>query len=331
MAASGPTVRWRMARWWRLGLSVLVLGFALFEAVAYRHARAMMTFTPSGERTPTIEALSRGQKLRILLTGVQLPKPANFRLPQDVGLVATTNLLVDGQGPLLESWVVSATNSRGTVALFHGYADCKASQLGAARAFRDLGFDCWLTDFRGHGGSEGHTTSFGFHEAQDVRRVVAHLEAQGARRPLLLFGVSMGGAAALRAVADLGVTVDGLVVVSTYDRMIDAVRCRFHSMGVPAFPAAESLVFWGGVQQDMNGFRLDPVDFARRVACPTLVLHGALDPRAPLAQGSNIYQQLAGPKSMVVFASAGHESLVAKDPVLWRARMAFWLDQVVPR
>lgn len=323
--------RTRLRRWARRGLLALLVGFVLLNVVAYLHARAMMTFCASGERTPTIEKLTRLQKCKLLVTGVKLPKPVNFRTPEQAGLTARHDGILFGPGPNLDLWFVPATNARGTVALFHGYADCKASQLDAAIALHEMGFAVCLADFRGHGDSAGNETSFGYHEAEDVARVVEHLEQLKLQRPLVLFGVSMGGAAALRAVSELGVRADGLVVVSVYDRMIEAVRCRFHSMGYPSFPAAECLTFWGGVQRDMNAFKLNPADFAAGVSVPTLVMHGALDPRAPLGHGSNIFNRLAGPKSMAVFPTAAHESLIAREPDRWRREMTAFLDGLAPR
>ena len=300
--------------------------FVLLNAVAFFHARAMLFFIEAGRRTPKIEQLSAIQKAGVLLTGVRIPKPGNYRSPAGEGLVFETIALREPGRPDLEAWRIPCENPRGTIAMFHGYSDCKSSLVPAAREFHDLGYEVWLTDFRGCGGSAGNSTSLGWHEADDVRRLADFLRTQNAPRPLVLYGFSMGGAAILRAVADLGVKPAGIVICSVFDTMLGAVQARFHSMGVPAFPAAQCLTFWGGVQQDMNAFANNPVDFAARVKCPALLMHGSADVRAPLAQGSNVFARLAGPKRMVVFDGAGHGPLERSDPARWRKEIAAWLD-----
>ena len=58
----------------------------------------------------------------------------------------------------------------------------------------------------------------------------------------------MGAVAILRAVQETGIKPDGVIVEAVFDTMLHAVRHRFEAMGVPAFPSAELLVFWGGVE-----------------------------------------------------------------------------------
>ncbi len=321
------TKRSPISRAWARRLFWLAAGgFILLNAVAFFHARAMLFFVAGGARTPKIEQLTPAQKIRVILTGVRIPKPDNFRSPAEEGLAFTTNILRAPGRPDLEAWRIPRENPRGTVALFHGYADCKASLVPVARALHDLGYEVWMLDFHGSGGSGGNSTSLGWNEADDVKHFVDFFQTQNVPRPLVLYGFSMGGAAILRAVADLGVRPDGVVIVSTFDTMLGAVKARFRSMGLPAFPAAQCLTFWGGVQQGMNAFANNPADFAARVKCPVLWMHGSADVRAPLAQGSNVFARLAGPKRMVVFEGAGHESLIRLDPVKWRAEISVWLD-----
>jgi alpha-beta hydrolase superfamily lysophospholipase len=63
-------------------------------------------------------------------------------------------------------------------------------------------------------------------------------------------------------------------------------------MGLPTFPAAQLLVFWGGVQQGFNGFRHNPAEYARSVKCPVLMMHGEHDSRVTVEQARNIFDNL---------------------------------------
>ncbi len=57
-----------------LAAGLLCCGIGL-NPLAYRHARAMMRFTPGNPRTQKPAKLSAGQKLKVLFCGVNIPRP----------------------------------------------------------------------------------------------------------------------------------------------------------------------------------------------------------------------------------------------------------------
>src|SRR5262249_49558811 len=280
----------------------------------------MTHFAADGSRTPPPERLSAAGKLGVLLTGVRLPRPVNDRTPDQLGLGYETHA-IEGGPFALEAWYVPCPQPRGTVLLVHGYGGCKAGLLDEARAFHDLGFACLLVDFPDSGGSEGDVTTIGYREADDVARTVAF-----ARRrwpgPVVLFGQSMGAAAVLRAVGACGVKAEAVVLECPFDRLLSTVEARFRSMRLPAFPAARVLVFWGGVQHGFNVFGHNPVDYARGVTCPPLLLHGADDPRVTPAEAQAVHASLAGPKRLHVFEGLGHQPYVAARQEEWKRQAA---------
>jgi alpha-beta hydrolase superfamily lysophospholipase len=269
--------------------------------------------------------MSLGQKLSVLASGATLPRRVNERTPADVGLAFERQVFSTRDGPALEGWYVPRSEARGTVLMFHGYADRKAALLDAARAFHELGYASLLVDFRGSGGSSGDTTSIGYFEAEDVLAALAHATQRGAPRPLLLFGASMGAAAVLRAIGELGADSAALVLQYPFSRMSVTVARRFEAMGLPAYPAAPLLVFWGGVQLGFNGFRHNPVDYARSVRTPTLLMQGDRDDRVSLREAQQIFEALAGPKQLRIFHGMGHQSLVAAQPEAWRQAVSDFL------
>jgi pimeloyl-ACP methyl ester carboxylesterase len=211
--------------------------------------------------------------------------------------------------------------------MFPGYAGAKDPQHEDARAFRALGWSCLLVDERGCGGSSGDATTVGYREAAEVVAAVAHArETLGASGPIVLYGQSMGAASVLHALATTSVRADGAIVEAVFDGMLPTVRNRFRSMRLPAFPSAELLCFWGGWQMGFDAFRHNPADYARSVRVPVLVLHGAHDPRATIAEGRRVYDHLAGPRRFVEFPDAGHQALGRDDPTTWRAEVGSFLD-----
>jgi alpha-beta hydrolase superfamily lysophospholipase len=315
---------------WRRAALVLLIAFALLNLLAYLHARSMLTYSAEAARTPPPQSLSVCQKLKVLVCGVTIPRPENTRTPHELGLASETlHVAADGDAKL-ECWLLAPPNPRGTVLLFHGYAACRSSLLDEARAFYEMGFRAILVDFRGGGGSDGCGTTLGYHEAEDVAAMVRHVRATGRPGPLILYGQSMGGAAVLRSIAALDVRPDAVIVESVFGRMLGAVRNRFALMGLPAFPAAELIVFWGGMQVGFSGFEHNPAEYARACTCPALVLHGLEDRHATPEESAAIHEHLAGHKTLVSFPGVGHTSLHRAAPETWRAAVeSFLATQVV--
>ena len=299
---------------------MLLAGFISANVVAWLHSRAMSRFVRSGDRTESPEKLGGVAKLRVLLMGVTLPRPENRRTPKDVNLEFQTVRFAGAKGIQLEAWFLpaNAATTHGIVLLFHGYGASKESLLAPAVEFHALGWDTLLVDFHGSGGSAGDTTSVGWHEAADVAAAFTEATklAPGKRR--VLYGVSMGAAACLRAIHALGVKPDALIMECPFDRMLTTVRSRFRAMRAPSWPFAELLVFWGGRQGGFDAFAHNPADYARSVTCPALLMHGEKDPRVSVAEVEHILAALGEPKTLHVFAGLGHQSYVEARPEEWR-------------
>ena len=83
-----------------------------------------------------------------------------------------------------------------------------------------------MVDFYGSGDSSGESTSFGYYEADDV---VAVLEQAPDDRRIILYGISMGGAALMRACAELDAKPDAIIVESVFPNFRETVAARFPS------------------------------------------------------------------------------------------------------
>lgn len=120
--------------------------------------------------------------------------------------------------------------SRGTVLLFHGDANCKAGVLREADVMRRAGYDAFLVDFRGCGGSSGSVTTIGYREADDVAEAVNYVRQKLKPRRVVVYSRPMGAAAALRAVSTGKVSPDAMILESPFDRMLTT-----WARGVPDF------------------------------------------------------------------------------------------------
>jgi alpha-beta hydrolase superfamily lysophospholipase len=309
-------------------LAVVVLIFVAPNAIAWNQAWAMTHYSTGGQRTAPPESLSLADKIGVVLTGVTVTRPTDTDTPANVDLPFEVRTIPADKGSL-EAWYVPVPDADAVVLMFPAYAESKSSLLPAARALADLGYDTLMVDFRGAGGSTGGDTTLGIREARDVAAAFRYARHEWSKRPIAIYGVSMGAVAALRAVAAEGVKPDALILESPFDSLLNTVRNRFHATGLPAFPAAELVVFWGGVQHGFNAFGHNPVEYAQSVSCPTLLLYGDRDPRVTSAESTSIYHALRPEnyKRAVAFEGAAHEALVLRDPALWKGEVAEVLQQ----
>ncbi len=309
-------------------LLFLLLAFVLLNAVAFFHAWRFTHFSAeAGPHSASPEQLTLAQKLGLLLTGVRNPKPVNGPAP-DFPVQTVHFTSPNGR---LEAWYARPTGPpQGAVALFHGYGSSK-SQLGyVAGYFRQLGYVVLMVDLAGNGNSAGRHTTVGYREAEDVAAAVRWLQDSAKHQTLILYGISMGAVAILRAEAKLGIRPTANVLECPYGSMRQTAYNRFRSMHVPPFPLADLLVFWGGVQNGFWAFGLRGEDYARRVQVPTLLLWGTADPRVSRAETDAIFKNLAGPKARVNFGGCGHEPYWGRYPAAWRGQVGRFLLATVP-
>jgi alpha-beta hydrolase superfamily lysophospholipase len=307
--------------------SFVLAAILLVNAIAFIQAWSMTHFVVGSSRTEPPEKLSLIQKFEVLATGVRIPRPVNLLTPSDFHMAFQT-LHLQANGVDLEIWFIpAAENPHGLVLMYHAYTSSKSSVLPAAVQFHQMGYNIQMIDFRGSGGSSGNSTTVGYREADDVVATASDARQHFPHVPLVLYGQSMGAAAVLRAVGDLGVSPNLIIIESPYDRLLSTVNNRFTAMHLPAFPLARILLFWGGTQQGYWGFGMNPAESATRVRCPALMFHGAWDPRVTADQARSVYNNLAGPKQLEWYDQGGHCAFLSGDPARWKKSVSDMLKR----
>jgi pimeloyl-ACP methyl ester carboxylesterase len=321
--------RQKWKRWLVRLFKVVAAGFILLNLLAYRHAWAMMHFEAGKPRTGLPETLSIAQKIGVLLWGVNLPRPHTDLAVTVLGSAAKS-LQIGGTGNIrLGAWYCPGPAKSPLVVLFHGYGGEKSGTVAEAKVFLELGCSVLLVDFRGSGDSSESYTTIGYLEAEDVAAAVRYAQQNLAPSRIVLYGESMGAAAELRAVHSCGVKPDAIIVEAVFDRLLNTVRHRFEAMNTPSFPSAELLIFWGGTQAGFNGFKHNPVDYARSVTCPILFLHGAADSRAHVEEARRVYEAVPGVKQFREFLGVGHAAIISRFPVEWKQTVGDFLKHTI--
>lgn len=154
-----------------------------------------------------------------------------------------------------------------------------------------------------------------------------HYIAAKGERNIVLSGLSMGAAAILKAEHDESLPVQKIILECPYGTMLQTVGNRFHTVGLPAFPLANMLVFWGGLENGFNAFSLKPESYARSVKCPSLLIWGARDPKVSRAETESIFASLQGPKRLLELPQSGHNDYLLRYRAEWIAAVDSFLNK----
>jgi alpha-beta hydrolase superfamily lysophospholipase len=189
--------------------------------------------------------------------------------------------------------------------------------LDKAKEFENLNYDILLVDFMGCGGSEGNQTTVGFKEAEEVKTAFDYL-IKRKEKTIYLFGTSMGAVAIMKAINDYQIKPNGIIIECPFGTMYQTTCARFKTMNVPTFPMAGLLVFWGGIQNGFWAMGHQPIEYAKTINCPTLLLYGEKDLNVSRNEIDNIYTNIQGPKTLKTFPLAGHENYLTHYKPEWQ-------------
>jgi pimeloyl-ACP methyl ester carboxylesterase len=208
--------------------------------------------------------------------------------PKDFQLAYDDVSFPSSDGTKLEGWWVPAASPKGTVVMVHGLNRSRVEMVRRVPFVHDAGWNALLFDLRHHGASGGEATTFGAKEKKDVE-AAARLARERSPGPVVLWGVSLGGASVVLAAAE-DPAVAGVICDSSYRSLSDTVHhhlqlfrhFRWWLRLVPTWPVAELTTFWMG---ERGGFDPGTVDVqaaaARLAGRPALFVANSEDVRMP--------------------------------------------------
>lgn len=299
-------------RWIKYILRSFVILFILVNLIVLSHAYHFTHFDTKVRSRTRIENQTTTSRAKMLLTGVQLPRPRTRRIPK---IPYKTHFIKSDV--ILESWDFPVNKSNTIVLMFHGYGGEKSSLLANSALFNAMGYQTILTDFRGAGGSKGNTTALGYKEARDVKVVYDFAKKTYPKKKVVFYGFSMGAVAILKAASEYDLDLRAIIAEAPFASLRQATINRFEMMGLPAHPFTEALIFYGGLLQGFNAFEHSSVEYAKKVTAPCLIQRGANDKRVNSSEINAIYQALEGPKQSVTYPNSGHFYYLWNDKGVW--------------
>ena len=205
-------------------------------------------------------------------------------------------------------WLPQADPHAPTLLYLHGTLRSLYYNLPKIEALRDAGFAVLAVDYRGWGDSTAIIPSEAT-IAADVDTAWAELKR---RQPLagqrVIFGHSMGGAAAVTLASRLHYPSDygALVLESTFTSLPDV---------------AATAGFWGRIGAAITTLKFDSLAKIGRVDAPLLMLHGSADKTVPIELGKRLRDAARPGVRWVEVPGGSHSRLQADAPEIYRQAM----------
>jgi len=238
------------------------------------------------------------------------PDPNDGKTPISYGMQFKWVEFRATDGVLLKGWYIPASSeARGTIVYCHGLNRTRIEMLPMAAFGHQLGYDGLLFDFRHQGTSGGDMTTLGYRERFDVIGAVHFaLEQQQAARPVVVWGVSMGAAAALMAAAespDIVAVISDSSFLSLKHTVEHHWKLFFH---LPSFPIADEVLYLIAWRGDFHASDFDLVKAVTRIDNrPILFVALQGDRRMPPSIARTLYDHAASPqKALIVLPGQRH-------------------------
>ncbi len=223
-------------------------------------------------------------------------------------------------GEELGAWFVTGRADRAPVLLLHGNGATRTDCLDIAEFLVAERYPVLLVTLRAHGDSTGERNDFGYSARHDVIAAVRWLEENCPGRPVI-WGRSLGSAAAIFAAGELDERVGGYILECPYRELRTAVWNRVRSR---LFPPLSWIAYTGLtvtaplVLNDVD--RISPLDAAGTIPknVPVLVLAGENDRSATPAEAAAIGERIGPRAEVIIFEKAGHLGLFRTDPSRYR-------------
>lgn len=267
------------------------------------------------------------------LRAVDIMRPAHApitRTAESFGLTNVQDVSFKSQdGLTLKGWYIPPKNGS-VIIIIHGHAGNRTNQAPDAALFVQQGYGALLFDLRNSGESEGTLTTFGLQETMDVQGAITFVKAQPGVDPNKIgaLGQSMGGATAIMAAARYP-ELKATIAESAYTSMEDNITTGVQKLaGLPPFPFAPLIIFWGEWEANMKMSQVRPIDDIASISPRAILLvHGELDDLIPVENAHQLYAAARDPKALEIIANAGHQDMVAPGGEAYAQTITAFFDK----
>jgi pimeloyl-ACP methyl ester carboxylesterase len=249
--------------------------------------------------------------ITLCLTYVVLQIPRNpVKDEPDWGKVTDATIPTE-EGGMLEVWRVDPEGpSRGIVVLAHGWGRNRGRMVDRARIFGRLGFTTVMHSARDHGNSSPYRFMCAPRFAEDIEAVVRWVKA-----PVVLYGHSIGAAAAVIAVSKNPAMVNLLFLEGCYAKTREALLSLYRGYNwVFGVFFAPMVVLWMEIFWKWALEKVSPVRLAAAIDCPVLIIHGEKDQNFPPHHAQRLRDSFPPGRAEIFVAAGADHSSASLDP-----------------
>jgi hypothetical protein len=237
--------------------------------------------------------------------------------PDRFGVNADEISLTTEDGLRLASWEVKAKDPRGIVIFLSGiHNPSVTAYFGHAKMLAEKNFSSLLIEMRSHGKSEGKKIYVGTKEYLDTKAGVQYILSRSEYKdlPIIVFGVSMGGAAAINSIGEIP-ELDGLISVSAFSSWPDVFCDNMVKMGLPELIANVEKPFvklYMGFEYGFGNLKYNPLNEIKKLnGRPALLMHSDGDSQVPYKSFERL--QEAAPGQFDMFIREGDHHFICLD------------------
>ncbi len=239
---------------------------------------------------------------------------------RDFGLPAPDSLTLkaaDGLG--IFAYEVCPKQPKGVVICLSGIENPSVTAFyGHAAEFYKANVATIMPDLRGHGKSDGNRICLAYEEARDVKAVTDYIKSNAKYKdvPVIVMGVSMGGAVAIRSIGE-NKDIDGLIALSAFSSLEDFLQASREAF-LPMIPAEQLAGITRQVVKEKYGVDSSvnsPLYALRGLNNrPVLMMHSRQDSQVPYS----CFEKLAAEASkytidLDTMTVEGDEHFICKD------------------
>ena len=206
---------------------------------------------------------------------------------RDFGLPAPDSLhLKTSDGFGIFAYEICPKQPKGVVICLSGIENPSVTAFyGHAAEFYKAGVATIMPDLRGHGKSDGNRICLAYEETRDVKAVTDYIKGNAKYKdvPVIIMGVSMGGAVAIRSIGE-NKDIDALVSLSAFSSLEDFLQTMREAL-LPMIPAEQLNIVTGEIVRYKYGVD-SSVSSPLYALCglgnrPILMMHSRQDTQVP--------------------------------------------------
>lgn len=215
----------------------------------------------------------------------------------------------------LRGWYFPAKASNKAIIMVHGITADRREGLRWVKALHNAGFNLLLFDLRNHGKSDKSPTGMGYSEKRDVIAAVDYLQKVRYNNKIGVFGVSLGGATAIMAMAEDERIMAGMFEAS-YAHLADLLtQIAKRDFSLPRFPIIPSVLWIYKLRSGMSPALMNPEEYVGKISPrPVYIIHCPNDNYTEFSHGKRLFASAQQPKFFWEAPCTVHARAWQSDP-----------------